>query len=115
MHLPSNASGSSNFFSYVGLRQFLVNAFPYTQDLQQVLSIDGVQIGINYGGAIPKFLGNYYATNVTWPAGQPDPNPADVGGAAWWWAQANLASSPYYDPLLSQCTDLEPLYLPGRR
>jgi peptide/nickel transport system substrate-binding protein len=112
VHLPSNASGSSNFFAYDGLRQFLVNAFPYTQDVQQVLTIDGIQIGFNYGGAIPKFLGNYYATNVTWPAGQPDPNPADVGGAAWWWAQANNPSSPYYDPLLSQCTTSNPCTFP---
>ncbi len=115
VHLPTDGtfgSSVSNFLSYVGLRQFLVNAFPYTEDLQQVLTIDGVQLGLNFGGAIPKFLGNYYATNVTWPAGQPDPNPADVGGAAWWWAQANTPSSPYYDPQLAQCTASNPCTFP---
>ena len=100
LNIPSALGGGhwSDFFSYVGLRQFLVNAFPYTQDLQQVLSVDGVSYGLNYGGAIPHFMGNYYANNVTWPAGQPDSNPADVGGAAWWWAQANDPTSPYLRP-----------------
>ncbi len=112
VHIPGNYSGASNFFSYVGLRQFLVNAFPYTQDLQQVITIDGIVGGINYGGAIPQFMGNYYPSNVTWPAGQPNTNPADVGGAAWWWAQANDPSSPYYDPLLAQCTTSNPCTFP---
>jgi peptide/nickel transport system substrate-binding protein len=114
VHLPSDtgAGTASDFFSYVALRQFLVNSFPYTQDVQQVLTIDGIQLGFNYGGAIPKFMGNYYPTNVTWPAGQPDTNPNDVGGAAWWWAQATNSASPYYDPLLAQCTTSNPCTFP---
>ena len=112
VHIPGNYSGASNFFSYVGLRQFLVNSFPYTQDLQQVLTVDGVQLGFNWGGAIPRFMGNYFPANVTWPAGQPDPNVNDVGGAAWWWAQANDPTSPYYDPLLAQCTAGDPCTFP---
>ncbi len=112
VHLPSNATGSSNFFSYVALRQFLVNAFPYTQDIDQVVTVDGIQGGFNYGGAIPHFMGNYYPTNVSWPSGQPDTNPADVGGAAWWWAQANDPTSVYYDNLLAQCTVANPCTFP---
>ena len=112
VHLPSSSGTFNNFFSYVGLRQFMVNAFNYTQDLAQVLTVSGVQFGINYGGAIPHYMGNYYANNVTWPAGSPNSNPNAVGGAAWWWAQANNASSPYYDALLSQCTTTNPCTFP---
>ena len=114
VNLPSSSGNPdySNFFSYVGLRQFLVNAFPYTQDLQQVLSVDGITYGLNYGGAIPHFMGNYYATNVTWPAGNPNSDPSDNGSAAWWWAQANDPSSQYYDPLLAACTTSTPCTFP---
>jgi len=114
LNIPSALGGGhwSDFFSYIGLRQFLVNAFPYTADLQQVLSVDGVTYGLNYGGAIPHFMGDYYANNVTWPAGSPDSNASHVGGAAWWWAQANTASSPYYDPQLASCTVASPCEFP---
>jgi peptide/nickel transport system substrate-binding protein len=111
-NMPPVVGGVSAFFSYVGLRQFLVNSFPYAQDLQQVLSVDGIQLGLNYGGAIPRQMGNYYPSDVTWPAGEPDLNSSDVGGAAWWWAQANSASSPYYDPYLENCTTSTPCEFP---
>jgi peptide/nickel transport system substrate-binding protein len=111
-NMPSGVAGASDFFSYVGLREFLVNSFPYTQDLQQVLSVDGIVYGLNYGGAIPHFMGNYYATNVTWPAGQPNFNATQVGGAAWWWAQATTPGTPYYDPQLASCTTAVPCTFP---
>jgi ABC-type transport system substrate-binding protein len=111
-NLPPDVGGVSGFFSYVGVRQFLVNSFPYTQDLEQVLSVDGIHLGVNFGGAIPRFIDGYYPSNVSWPAGEPDLNSSDVGGAAWWWAQANNVSSPYYDPYLGDCTASTPCQFP---
>ena len=114
LNIPSTLGGGhwSDFFSYVGLRQFLVNSFPYEQDIRQVLSVDGIPFGLNYGGAIPHFMDDYYAYNVTWPDGQPNFNVSQVGGAAWWWAQVNNASSPYYDPNLIGCTVATPCVFP---
>ncbi len=102
----------SDFFSYVGIRQFISHAYPYETIQQTINTKGGIQYGFNYGGAIPQFMANYYPTNVSWPSTNPDTNPADVGGAAWWWAQATSPTSPYYDPELASCTASSPCQLP---
>ena len=102
----------SDLMSYVGLRQFIVHAYPYSTIQSTINTIDGIQYAFNYGGAIPQFMANYYPTNVTWPGGNPDTNPSTVGGAAWWWAQITTPSSQYYDPELASCTAASPCQFP---
>jgi len=101
-----------DFFAQSGLRQFLDHAFPYSTFINSLYTVDGVQYAEPYGGIIPHGMGNYYPTNVTWPAGNPDANPADVGGAAWWWANITNSKSPAYDPELAKCTSSAPCVFP---
>lgn len=104
---------ASDVFSYVGLRQFVVHAYPYQTVAQTINTLDGIQYAFNYGGAIPQFMANYYPQNVSWPSGNPDTNPNDVGGAAWWWVQASQnTTSPYYDHELAGCTSSNPCQFP---
>jgi hypothetical protein len=102
----------SNFFAYDGLRQFLSYAYPYQTIENTVYTVDGIQRGFVFGGAIPYGMGNYYPTNISWPTTDPDMNPADVGGAAWWWAQVTNPTSIYYDPELASCTPSAPCSFP---
>jgi peptide/nickel transport system substrate-binding protein len=102
----------TDFFSYVGMRQFFSAAYPYSTIQQTINTIGGIPYDFQYGGAIPQFMANYYPTNVSWPTGNPDTNPADVGGAAWWWAQITNPSSQYYDPEAAACTTSSPCQLP---
>ena len=98
----------ATFFDNLALRNFYVDAYPYALINSSVNTVDNISFDFNVGGPIPFGMGNYYPANVTFPyelnGGVPDTNPSDVGGAAWWWAQANNASSPYYDAGLSACT-----------
>jgi hypothetical protein len=107
---PLNVPG--DFLSFVGLREFLVHAFPYSTVESTAFTTDGVADGSNYGGAIPQDMGGYYPQNVSWPAGDPVIDPAVVGGAAWWWTQATTLGSPYYDPELTSCTVTSPCLFP---
>jgi len=104
-----DSSGQLNvpgdFLQNVALRQFLVNAYPYTT-IDQTIScvIAGtVCFGAPYGGAIPHNMGNYYPTNVSWPTGNPISNPTQTGNVTWWWTQATTVGSQWYDPQLSGC------------
>ncbi len=99
---PINIPGT--FFENVAVRNFLVNAFPYTSVDQTYNTVDGIQFGEDYGGAIPHGMGDYYPANVTWPNGNPVNNSGTPGNVGWWWAQANNVSSPEYDPQLANCT-----------
>ena len=98
----------STFFDNLAVRNFYVDAYPYATVQTSIETIDHVPLSLPAGGPIPNGMGNYYPANVTFPfelnGGQPDTNPSDVGGAAWWWAQALNGSSPYYDPQLSACS-----------
>lgn len=105
---PSSINIPGTFFQNVALRNFLVNAYPYTSVDNTYNTVSGITFGVDYGGAIPHNMGNYYPTNVTWPGGNPSPSPTTPGNVAWWWAQANNASSPYYDPQLAPCTPTAP-------
>ena len=109
---PNPLTVPGDFFNYVGLRQFLVNAFPYTTVENTIFTTDGIQYGFNYGGAIPQYMGNYYPTNISWPSGDPVSNASVTGSAAWWWAQATNPGSPYYDPELAACTTSSPCQFP---
>ncbi len=95
----------STFFASNTVRNLLNHAWLYTTVLNTLWSIDGIQYGYNYGGAIPNGMGNYYPTNISWPylAGDPGNNPSVVNSAAWWWAQGTNVSSPYYDAQLAAC------------
>jgi hypothetical protein len=101
-----------NFFGSSSLREFLVHAYPYTTILNTVWTVDGLHTEANYGGAIPPDQVTYYPTNITWPVGNPDTNPADVNGAAWWWAQSTTSGSIYYDPQLAACSSGSPCQFP---
>jgi hypothetical protein len=109
---PNATNVPANFFSQIGLRQFITNAYPYATANSTLLQAGNISTGFGYGGAIPKYLGNYYAYNITWPQSDPSTNPNATGGAAWWWAQANNASSPYYDSELAACTTSSPCVFP---
>ncbi len=102
----------STFFANNGLRNFLTRAWPYTTINQTINTIDGVNYGFNTGGPIPKFMGNYYPYNVSFPNTDPVANPNVNGSAGWWWAQATTKGSPYYDPQLANCTSASPCYFP---
>ena len=97
-----------DFFSGIGLRQFLVHAYPYATTEATTWTVDGIQWLQGAGGPIPPALSTYYPADVSFPTGNPDANPTDVGGAAWWWAQATNPTSPYYDAELASCTKSTP-------
>jgi hypothetical protein len=109
---PNTMNIQGDFFNYVGLRQFLVNAFPYTTVENTIFTTDGIQYGFNYGGAIPQYMGNYYPTNISWPSTDPVATTTVVGSAGWWWTQATTSGSPYYDPELASCTTGSPCQFP---
>jgi len=109
---PDRITVPGDFFSYIGVREFLVNAFPYSTVENTLYTTDGVPYGINYGGVIPQGMGNYYPTNISWPAGDPVTNSSVNGSAAWWWAGATTSGSPYYDPELVSCTTSSPCQFP---
>ncbi|MHB1434579.1 MAG: hypothetical protein ACYCPN_04370 [Thermoplasmata archaeon] len=116
--LPVNIPG--NFFSYVGLREFLSQAFPYAYSLNSLDTVDGIVLDLNFGGAIPQFMGNYYPTNISWPGlnvttntwHDPSFNPNVNGSAAYWWKVITTPGNPYYDPQLAGCTKSTPCTFP---
>ncbi len=100
------------FFAPIGIREFFVHAFPYQTVQSTINTVDGITYDFAFGGAIPKFMGNYYPTNISWPSGNPGTDPNVKGSAAWWWAQANDPSSPFYDSFLTNCTVGSPCQVP---
>ncbi len=108
---PSSVNVPGTFFQNVALRNFLVNAFPYTSVDNTYNQNSGIVYGEDYGGAIPHNMGDYYPTNITWPSGNPNPSASTPGNVAWWWAQANDASSPYLRPPARELHDQHALLL----
>jgi peptide/nickel transport system substrate-binding protein len=106
----------TDFFANEGVRNFFVNAFPYTTSASTIGTKDGIQYDFNYGGAIPQFMGQYYPTNVSWPSTDPVANSNVAGSASWWWnhLEANVSnpSSIYYDQELASCTTANPCQVP---
>ncbi|MGB6499917.1 MAG: hypothetical protein WBG19_00740 [Thermoplasmata archaeon] len=101
--LPGTPNIPHGFFSQEAARAFMAQSYPYNQAESSAWTIDGVKYLYEAGGPIAKGMGNFYPTNVSFPTGNPDTNPSDVGGAAWWWAQGTNPASPYYDPSLHAC------------
>ena len=102
-------------FSNLGLRNFYVDSYPYLTVENTLRTVDGIPYSFNVGGPIPYGMGDYYPANISFPGGDPyhpshdpDTNPADVGGAAWWWAQLHDLSSPYYDAKIANCSRSSP-------
>ncbi|MCI4331416.1 MAG: PKD domain-containing protein [Thermoplasmata archaeon] len=73
----------------LNLRQFLIHSYPYDRSMSSSYDAGGLAYRFEQGGAIPSFFGASTPTNISWPSGGADTNPADAGGAAWWW---NLTS-----------------------
>ncbi len=111
-HLPGTPNIPANFLSGLAARQLLVHAYPYTTIENTVATVDGIPYANEEGGPIPPGMSAYYPTNVSFPAGDPDYNPTDVGGAAWWWSVGTNSSSPYYDAELAACTVGSPCRFP---
>lgn len=111
--LPSTGFNvPADFFSQVGLRQFLAHAFPYANYINNIETVDGIAYVEPSGGVIPRGMGNLYPQNVTWPYGDPITDSSVRGGAAWWWAQINDPTSPFYDSELSSCSSSSPCVFP---
>ncbi len=118
---PGATNVPGDFFANSGLRQFFVQAYPYTAINNTILHVDGVAYAENYGGAIPPAQSTYYPTNISWPGcngpannpcssyiPNPSTNPAVPYGAASWWQNLTTSSSTYYDPELTACTPSSP-------
>jgi hypothetical protein len=102
----------NDFFSYLGMRQFFVHAYPYATVQSTVNTVDGVQYGFDFGGAIPDFLGNYYPHDIAWPSGTPCTNANDPSCPAYWWNAVNTVGGPYYDHEAAACTKSSPCAFP---
>jgi hypothetical protein len=105
----------STLFTDLALRNFYVNAYPYTTIQNTINTVDGVVFSFNAGGPIPENMGNYYPTNVSWPylRGDPTQSATTVGSAAWWWAQLTTPGSGYYNAtLVKTCTSSHPCTWP---
>ncbi len=102
----------TDFFASPAARQFFTEAFPYLMISNQLLNTWGIPYSFQACGPIPFGMGDYYPLNLTCPGGNPDTNPADVGGAAWWWSEGRNPVSPYYDPELAACTPSAPCVFP---
>ncbi len=101
-----------NFFASIALRNFVAQAFPYATVNASVNTVDNVTWGYVTGGPIPKFMGNYFPANVSFPTGNPGTDPSVNGSAAWWLAEARNPSSPYYDAELASCSGATPCRFP---
>ena len=111
-YTSSTVNIPSNFFSYLGMRQFFVHAYPYASVQSTVNTVDGIQYGFDFGGAIPDFMGNYYPHDIDWPSGNPCTSTSDPSCPAYWWAAMHNASGPYYDPEVLACTPSNPCQFP---
>jgi hypothetical protein len=101
----------SDFFANVGVRNFLATSYPYTTIENTVNTVDGIELGFNYGGMIPQYMAGY-PQNITWPTGNPVSSPTAVGSAGWWWAQLTTKGSLYYDSEVASCTASSPCIFP---
>ncbi len=105
---PNPLTIPSDFFSYLGMRQFMVHAYPYASVQSTVNTVDGIQYAFDFGGAIPDFMGDYYPHNINWPSGNPCANASNPNCPAYWWAQMLNKTGPYYDPEAANCTTAAP-------
>ena len=108
-----NLNVASDFFASNTVREFLDHAWPYTTVNETLWTTDGFSYGFNFGGAIPRGMGEYYPTNISWPylGGNPDDN-TSVNSATWWWTEGTTPGNPYYDPELAACSPSVPCKFP---
>lgn len=102
-------------FTDLGLRNFFINAYPYTTIENTLNTVEGIQFSFNAGGPIPVGMGSYYPSNVSWPylLGDPTQPATTPSSAAWWWQQLTTPSSPYYNATVtSVCTSSSPCTWP---
>ena len=102
----------SDWFSYVGMREFFARAYPYTTVQTQFNTRDGVVLGFNYGGAIPQFMANYYPKGIPWPNTDPCTDGSNPSCPTYWWDQMQDKASMYYDPEVAACTTSNPCEFP---
>jgi len=102
----------TDWFSYVGMRQFFARSYPYTTVQSTFNTRDGVVLGFGYGGAIPQYMANYYPRDIPWPNTDPCSDANNPTCPAYWWAQMHNASSIYYDPYVLGCTANNPCQFP---
>ncbi|MCI4346666.1 MAG: ABC transporter substrate-binding protein [Thermoplasmata archaeon] len=102
----------NDFFSHLGVRQFLVHTYPYQTVQTTINTRDGITLGFLYGGAIPQFMANYYPKDIPWPTGDPCNTASNTSCAGYWWAQLHNASGPYFDPEISGCSSSSPCQFP---
>ena len=106
-HFSTNAiTIPSDFFTYLGMREFFARAYPYSTIENTIWTKDGIQFGFNEGGAIPQFMGNYYPTNIPWPNSDPCTSTTNQACPAYWWAQMQSPTSAYYDPEVTKLHEL---------
>jgi peptide/nickel transport system substrate-binding protein len=110
---PFTLNVPGTFFASDAVRNFVNYAYPYTTVENTINTIDGIQFGYNYGGAIPGGMGNYYPENISWANSDPANTPTVAGTAAWWWAQMIDPTSPLYDSYVANtCTTASPCEFP---
>jgi peptide/nickel transport system substrate-binding protein len=102
----------TDFFSYLGMRQFFVHSYPYATVQNTIETKNGIQFSFPEGGAIPAYMANYYPQNITWPTGDPCTSSTDPTCATYWWDQMHSPTSPYYDPEVAACSSTSPCILP---
>ncbi|MCI4353103.1 MAG: PKD domain-containing protein [Thermoplasmata archaeon] len=102
----------SDFFSWVGMRQFFAHAYPYATIESTVNTVDGIQYGFDMGGAIPTYMDGYTPTNINWPSGDPCAVATNQACPAFWWTAINTKGGPFYDPEAASCTKASPCQFP---
>lgn len=103
----------SDFFSYLGMRQFFAHSYPYATIEQSIWTVHGIVLAINYGGAIPQYMANYYPRDINWPHGDPCTDQTNPNCPAYWWAQMHDPTGQYYDPEVLSCSSGNPCYFPN--
>jgi hypothetical protein len=102
----------TDWFSYMGMRQFFARAYPYQTVQDTIHTYAGIQLSFNYGGAIPQFMADYYPRDIPWPSTDPCTDVANPACPTYWWDQMRTLGSPYYDFAATQCSSSDPCTLP---
>ncbi|MCI4336265.1 MAG: PKD domain-containing protein [Thermoplasmata archaeon] len=102
----------SDWFAYLGMREFFARAYPYQTIENTINTRDGIVLGFNMGGAIPQYMANYYPKDIAWPNTDPCSDSSNVACPSYWWQQLNDPQSPYFDKEATQCTASNPCQLP---
>jgi len=105
----------SDWFSILGVRQLFSTSYDYTTTEKTLYTVDGIQGGITYGGAVPHFMSDYFPTNISWPVADPTLNYSSTLSPAYWWAALttpSFAGGAYYSPVAAACSQASPCQVP---